>query len=144
MARYKVKKGSKFWAHDGTNNTYFDNTPENRKFVEDNPEWKLGRLRAFPIMTSIERRQRKKEKLKQSVITGKMGTRTGPEHLFLVTALVEKNTVGVGQVRAEQTRIVWARFYQQALDKVTKHFADMNTEFEQYNVLSSNISVAIR
>lgn len=144
MARHKFKKGTKFWANNGEKNFFLDDTPENRKFVEEESDWKPGRLKAFPIMTYKERIIRRKEKLKESLFTGKLGKRTGPEHLFLVTALVEKNTVGVGQVRAEQTRIVWARFYNQALEKVSKHFAEMNNEFEQYTVITSNVSVAIR
>jgi hypothetical protein len=148
MPRYRMKKGAKFWANNGVKNMFFEENEENRKFVEENPEWKLGRLNAFPAstytMTMAEKKARKKEKLRVALWTGKYGRIKMPEQLFLVTGVVQKNTVGVGQVQAEQTRLVWARYYEHALTKFREHFEEMNTDFEQYTVISSSISHAIK
>jgi hypothetical protein len=65
------------------------------------------------------------------------------QSLYLVEGLVKLETKNNESAQSEQKRIIWASNVQEAMEKYTAHFSDLNNQNSVYTVVNMFVSEAI-
>ena len=164
----RLKLGGFQWYTDGTVDIRVDKD-EAEKFMMDNPNYRRGRSNTRPKKKENVMEQKpydyEQELTEQglgpnwiepgkenAIATGQMQVMTAGTLLndFLKIYLVEgtvqmrPNQPGGGMVQSDQRRIVWAQTSNEALQKFSAYFSNLNNVNETYVVVGAAVSEEIR